>query len=51
MEELEQNSVEGESVRVIAVEDLQQSQQLSFKAMLELFYQQTHSFSVESERS
>ena len=51
MEQAEQTSVEHESVRLIAVEKLEQDQQLSFKAMLELFYQQAYGFGVEKERT
>ena len=51
MEQPEQNSGEGDSVRLIAVEDLKQGQQLSFKAMLDLFYQQAYGFGAEHELS
>ena len=51
MEQTEQNTMESESVRLIAVEDLKQNQQLSFKAMLDLFYLQSFSVSAEKEPS
>jgi hypothetical protein len=51
MEKPEQNSIESNSARIIAVEDLKQNQQLSFKAMLDLFYLQTRGQGAEIETS
>jgi len=38
MEQQDQYATESETIRLIAVEELKQNYELSFKAMLDLFY-------------
>ena len=51
MEQQDQYATESETIRIIAVEELKQNYELSFKAMLDLFYLNTYLPTKEDDHS